>query len=156
MPNVTALPPSPASFIARLRATGLRSTRGRRAMVAALLRSPTPLTLAQLQAAVRPQPVPLATLFRSMLRMEKFGLVRRTYDPRGTALWELLTGRPRSFPLNLRDAHETSVLDDELSAPLREVLALVEARLADRGYRDVRLNVAFRAVRPALRQLSVA
>jgi hypothetical protein len=125
-------------------------------MVATLIAATEPLTLAQLQSAIRPQRVPLATLFRSMLRMEEVGLVQRSFDLRGTTHWQLNLGQPRRFVLEQSDTHASELLDEELSAPVRELLAGIEKLLVARGYRDLNLNVAFRALHPTAQQQHVA
>ena len=162
MPSVppSAAPSVPreplAELMARLRSCGLRVTPGRRSMLATLLGAAEPLTLAQLQATIRPQQVPLATLFRSMLRMEEVGLVRRSFDHRGTTHWQLNLGLPHRFVLELRDTRQSEVLDEELSAPLRDLLQRLAQQLTARGYRELNLNVTFRALRPATQPRHVA
>lgn len=140
-------PPAPlthAALIAQLRTRGLRLTPSRSAMLAALLDCSAPVTLAQLQHAVRPQRVALATLFRSMLRMEQVDLVTRTIDLHGTTNWELNVGRRHAFHLMHRATGAITPLDPLIAQPLHDLLARIADHLHDRGYRHLRLNVAFR------------
>lgn len=135
---------SHAELIAELRTRGLRLTPSRSAMLAALLDCSAPVTLAQLQHAVRPQRVALATLFRSMLRMEEVDLVTRTIDLHGTTNWELNVGRRHAFHLMHRATGAITPLDPLIAQPLHDLLARIADHLHDRGYRHLRLNVAFR------------
>ncbi len=143
----SAVAPMPTlnELIARLRRSGLRLTPGRRTMIAGLLRCAGPVTLSQLQVAIRPQRVPLATLFRSMLRLEEIELVTRTIDLNGTANWALNVGRPRSFQIARRDTGTVDTIDAETARPLAYLLAQIEQRLRQRGYTHLQLSVAFRA-----------
>lgn len=113
-------------------------------MLAALLAMAGPVTLAQLQAVIRPQRVALATLFRSMLRLEDIELVTRTIDLHGTANWQLNVGRPREFRISPRDTGSSVTLDWQTAQPLRELLDRIEQRLRERGYTHLQLSVAFR------------
>jgi Fe2+ or Zn2+ uptake regulation protein len=140
--------PSLKDLTARLRRSGLRLTPGRQAMLGTLLRCNAPISLTQLQVAIRPQRVALATLFRSMHRMEEVELVTRTIDLHGTALWSLNLGRPRAFHLTRRDTGEIDALDQETARPLAYLLAQIEQRLRQRGYTRLQLSVAFRGSNP--------
>ena len=123
-------------------------------MLTALFGCSAPVTLAQLQHAIRPQRVALATLFRSMLRMEEVELVTRTIDLHGTTNWELNVGRRHAFHLTHRATGEITPLDPLIAQPLHDLLARIQQRLLDRGYRHVQLNVAFRGALPDLRTLA--
>jgi Fe2+ or Zn2+ uptake regulation protein len=147
------LPPPCASLthtelVALLQRSGLRLTQSRSLMLATLLRCPTPVTLAQLQTAIQPRRVALATLFRSMLRLEEAELVTRTIDHHGTTNWELSVGRGRTFHLTDRQTGEIARLDADIAQPLHDLLARVEQTLARRGYRHLQLNIAFHGGRP--------
>lgn len=132
----------------RLRTGGLRLTPGRLAMLSTLLLQTAPVTLAQLQAAI-PHRVALATLFRSMLRLEEIELVTRTIDLHGTANWELNVGRPRAFHLARRDTGQDELLDSVTAEPLRQLLSRLEQTLRARGYTHVQLSVTFRGANHA-------
>jgi Fe2+ or Zn2+ uptake regulation protein len=138
--------PSLNELIARLRRSGLRLTPGRRTMLGGLLKCHGPVTLSQLQVTIRPQRVPLATLFRSMLRLEEIELVTRTIDLNGTANWQLNLGRPRAFQITRRDNGQVDTLDAETSRPLAYLLGQLEQRLRQRGYTHLQLSVAFRGM----------
>lgn len=120
-------------------------------MLAALLRASAPMTLAQLQDAITPQRVALATLFRSMLRMEEAELVTRTIDLHGTTNWELNVGRRHAFHLTQRHTGEITPIDEDIAQPLHDLLARIEERLHRRGYSHLQLNVAFRGEKLAFR-----
>jgi Fe2+ or Zn2+ uptake regulation protein len=135
-------------MIARVRQGGLRVTPARCSMLTALLHCEAPVTLTRLQALIGEPPVALATLFRSMLRLEEIEMVTRSIDLRGTTNWRLNTGRTREFHLTLRNTGETISLDQELSAELARLLEQVEHRLRHRGYTQVQLTVALQGTRP--------
>lgn len=136
-------------LIAQLRARGLRLTPSRSAMLAALHAHSTPVTLTQLQQALRPHRVALATLFRSMLKMEEVELVTRTIDFRGATNWELNIGRSHSFYLTDCDQDKIAPLDPVITQPLRELLSPIQTSLRAQGYRQLQLNVAFRGTAPS-------
>ena len=150
----TSTSPTPSAslthseLVALLQRSGLRLTQSRRLMLATLLRCPTPVTLAQLQTAIQPSHVALATLFRSMLRLEEAELVKRTIDHHGTTNWELSVGRSRTFHLTDRQTGEIAPLEADIAQPLHDLLSRVEQTLAQRGYRHLQLNVAFHGCRP--------
>lgn len=133
----------PADLIAHLRERGLRLTPARQRMLAVLHQCQRPLTLAEIQARLLPDYLALATLFRSMLRMEDVELVTRSIDLHGTTTWELNVNRPRTFPVVERSTGATSLLDDDLAAPLNEIIAEIEQALHGRGYRGLQLHVTF-------------
>jgi Fe2+ or Zn2+ uptake regulation protein len=113
--------------------------------------------LAQLQVAIQPKHVALATLFRSMLRFEEAELVTRTIDHHGTTNWELSVGRGRTFHLTDRQTDELTPLEPEIAQPLHDLLARVEQQLACRGYSHLQLNIAFHGSCPkSAPQLQVA
>ena len=153
-------PPSPAEphpnspvsskidgLSARLRRRGLRLTPSRKAMLVTLSHCPGPVTLAQLQALMGPKPVALATVFRSMLRLEEIEMVTRTIDLHGTANWELNLGRRREFRLTVRDTDDVVPVDHDIARPLAVLIDKIEKQLRQRGYTHVQLDVAFRAAR---------
>ncbi len=117
-------------------------------MLTALLHCEAPLTLSRLQILIGEPAVALATLFRSMLRLEEIEMVTRSIDLRGTTNWRLNMGQPREFQLTLRNTGETIPLDQEVGAELARLLEQVERRLRSRGYTQVQLTVALQGVRP--------
>lgn len=160
-PAVASAPRDPLTLpdlIAQLRARGLRLTPSRRAMLAALLHCSAPVTLTQLQHSLRPERVALATLFRSMLRLEAVELVTRTIDLHGTTNWELNVGRRRAFHLTHPASGTIIPLDPLVTQPLHDLLARIGKRLRERGYRHLQLSVAFRGApaHPALPPYRVA
>lgn len=141
---------------ARLRAGGLRLTPARRTMLATLLQCSTPVTLTHLNAMIGPPRIALATLFRSMLRLEEIELVTRMIDRRGTANWELNTGSARKFAITEPATGQIAALDPATCSSLRRLLARLEVNLRDRGYTHVQLTVAFQGAPPALASLAPA
>ncbi len=144
--DTSVFPPEPLThpeLVALLKRSGLRFTQSRNIMLAALLRCSAPVTLAQLQSAIHPQHVALATLFRSMLRLEEAELVTRTIDHHGTTNWELNVGRARSFHVTDRRTGEIASLEPAITQPLQALLARIEQHLAQRGYTHLQLTIAF-------------
>lgn len=79
--NSAARHPSPSQ---RLRAHGLRVTRGRVAMLELLQRSKTPLALADIHAALADETCDFVTVFRFMKTLEEKGVVvRQTWVDNG-------------------------------------------------------------------------
>lgn len=142
-PPTSPEPLTHSELVTLLKRSGLRLTQSRSIMLAALLRSAAPVTLAQLQTAIQPQRVALATLFRSMLRLEDAELVTRTIDHHGTTNWELNVGRIRAFHLTDRQTGEITALDPDIAQPLHDLVARIEQLLVQRGYSHLQLNIAF-------------
>lgn len=150
-PNSPVFPSEPLThpeLVALLKRSGLRLTQSRSLMLAALLRCRAPVTLAQLQTAIHPQHVALATLFRSMLRLEDAELVTRTIDHHGTANWELNVGRARSFHVTDRHTGEVASLEPEITQSLQALLTRIEQSLAQRGYTHLQLAITFHGSLP--------
>lgn len=150
-PNTSVFPSEPLThpeLVALLKRSGLRLTQSRNIMLAALLRCPAPVTLAQLQTAIHPQHVALATLFRSMLRLEEAELVTRTIDHHGTTNWELNVGRARTFHCTDRHTGEITALEPAVTQSLQDLLTRIEQSLEQRGYTHLQLAITFHGSLP--------
>ncbi|MEX0825579.1 MAG: Fur family transcriptional regulator [Acidimicrobiia bacterium] len=72
----------------RLTGHGVRYTRGRRSVVAALARADGPRSAAELVAGLRPR-VPVSSLYRSLGVLEEAGVVAPHHGARGVTRYEL-------------------------------------------------------------------
>jgi len=72
----------------RLRERDVRYTRGRAAVVQALLRAAGPVSAADLHRRLRAS-VPLSSLYRSLAVLDEAGVLVRHHDPSGLARFEL-------------------------------------------------------------------
>lgn len=83
---------TPDSILSNLRKRGMRVTRTRRAIVEALFRASTPLSLTELQnhaagvAKIRPD---FATVFRMIVQLESLGLVQKVNLQKPGSFYEL-------------------------------------------------------------------
>jgi Fur family transcriptional regulator, ferric uptake regulator len=75
----------------RIRASGMRVTKPRVALVEALLKQAGPLSIDKLHQAVGVNACDLVTIYRCLAAFEEIGLVRRSYLHNGTCLYELAT-----------------------------------------------------------------
>lgn len=140
-------PHAPAELLERLRANRLHVTAVRSAMLAALARLTSPVTLRELQGAIdAPTPVAFASLYRCMLRFEQIALVRRLIGFDGTVRWELSPGRPEDFRVTCRQTGQVAPLDRDSTDELRRVMEKIEQRLRADGFTELRFNVAFHGV----------
>jgi Fur family ferric uptake transcriptional regulator len=139
---------SAEAAVAALKAAGLRLTRPRRAILAALARSCEPVRIERLHSGLSSVKCDLVTVYRCVAAFEEAGLVRRVFSLDGTGLYELSVERPPRYRLVCRRTGKREPLDPETSAELSRALKAVEERLAARGYSEVGHLAEFFGVPP--------
>lgn len=143
--------PSLPEVVSLLSLNGLRATPCRLAMLRAMLRNPTPISLNDLRTRLARShfPFSLVTIFRNMISLEKIHVASRTLDASGNMLWRLNLGQPHTFYITDKSTGEARPLDPEATAALGDLMARIEEKLLARGYTDLQLGVAFQALPPA-------
>ncbi len=114
---------------ARLDETGVRYTRGRRAVVAALATAGGPLSTAELHAGPAAG-VPLSSLYRTLTVLGDAGVIHRVHDTAGLARYELaewLLGHHHHFVCDECGAASDFDVDAGLEAELEALAARMGA-----------------------------
>jgi Fur family ferric uptake transcriptional regulator len=142
---------------AKLKTAGLRITRPRLTILAALNKRSQPTSIEQLHESLgaRGQSCDLVTVYRCMAVFEEIGLVRRAFLHNGTALYEINLGQPTRYHFVCKSTNRVEQLDAETSADLNETLQKIEAKLRARGYEDLGHIVEFFGVAPTGGRLGV-
>ena len=135
---------------AKLKSAGLRITRPRLTILAALNRRPQPSSIEELHESLggRGQGCDLVTVYRCMAAFEEIGLVRRAFFHNGTALYEINLGQPARYHVACKATNRVEELDAETSAELNQSLQKIEGKLRARGYESVSHIVEFFGVAP--------
>jgi Fur family ferric uptake transcriptional regulator len=143
---------------AKLKAAGLRITRPRLTILAALNKRSQPVSIEDLHASLggRTQGCDLVTVYRCMAAFEEIGLVRRAFLHNGTALYEMNLGQPVRYHVVCKATDRVEELDAETSAELSETLTRIEAKLRARGYDGVGHIVEFFGTAPTGGRLGAA
>lgn len=134
---------------AKLKSAGLRITRPRLAILAALSRRAQPTSIEHLHADVGAESCDLVTVYRCMAAFEEIGLVRRAFFHNGTALYEINLGQPTRYHIVCKSTNRVEELDRETADDLRRAIDAVQDKLRARGYADVGHIVEFFGVTPA-------
>jgi Fur family ferric uptake transcriptional regulator len=134
---------------ARLKSAGLRITQPRIAILAALSRHESPVSIEQVHSEIGETTCDLVTVYRCMSAFEKIGLVARAFFHNGTALFKLAVGQPERYHVVCKSTNRVDELDADTSAELRRAVEQVQEKLRDRGYGDVGHIVEFFGVAPS-------
>lgn len=151
----TAKIPSPVELAtAKLKSAGLRITKPRVAILAALSRHTQPTSIEQIHDDVGSENCDLVTVYRCMAAFEQIGIVRRAFFHNGTAMYEMNVGRSTRYHVVCKSTNSVEELDAQTAEELRRAVEAIELRLRERGYTDVTHIVEFfgqspQAVRPS-------
>src|SRR5262249_4109499 len=130
-PSATELAP------AKLKSAGLRITRPRLTILAALNKRSQPTSIEELHESLGQKSCDLVTVYRCMAAFEEIGLVRRAFFHNGTALYEINLGQPTRYHVVCKATNRVDELDAELSDELRRAIETVQEKLRARGYIDI-------------------
>lgn len=134
-------------LVARLKASGLRVTGPRIALLHALAHTNQPTTIEQLFAKAGTATCDLVTIYRSMAAFEKAGVVYRSgFSERGAVLYSADLGGNRRYPVLRRGSAVIDELDSESSAELQAAIDKIKTRLQARGYHGLQHIVEFFAI----------
>jgi len=141
--------PSAVEFATtKLKSAGLRITKPRLAILAALNKRAQPTSIEQLHSDVGTQNCDLVTVYRCMAAFEDIGLVRRAFFHNGTALYEINLGQPTRYHVVCKSTNRVDEIDPATAEDLRRTIECVQDKLRARGYGDVGHIVEFFAVAP--------
>lgn len=134
-------------LIARFKASGLRVTASRIALLEALANADRPATIEQLFAKAGNDTCDLVTIYRAMAAFEKAGVVYRSgFSERGAVLYCADAGGSRRYHVVRRGSEVIDELDSESSAELQAAIEKIKQRLQARGYHGLQHIVEFFAV----------
>lgn len=121
------------ALVERMRRGGLRITRARKAIAAALATAETPLAMGEIELAAESEQIPRSTVYRVVNEMTAMGLLRRYEFDEGFARFEVADGfRDHHHHFVCRSCRQ--VLEIEGLGDLERQMGRAEAILeADRG-----------------------
>jgi Fur family transcriptional regulator, ferric uptake regulator len=138
--------PPPASCLTeaqvRLQQAQMRITKPRLAIIAALEKSPSPVTIERIYQEIGEANCDLVTVYRTLTTFEEIGLVRRSYLHAGTCLYELTVNRPRHYHIVCKACNQTERVDYLSIEGMEQVLA-------ERGYTQLSHVIEFFGLCPA-------
>lgn len=153
-PETAPPPPGPDPLLilatARLKSAGLRVTQPRMAILEALCRQPTPISIENLHAGLPPGACDLVTVYRCMAAFERGGLVRRAVIHQGTSLYQVAFGQAETYHVVCRASGKLEPLSPEVSRELQKAVATAREELRAKGYREVAHMLEFSGVAPQL------
>jgi Fur family ferric uptake transcriptional regulator len=130
---------------ARLKASGLRLTRPRLAILSELIRKGAPASIEDLHFRIGASRCDLVTVYRCIAAFEAAGLVRRDLFLRGSWLYSLRLDGPERFHVACRATGRVAELDAESAAALSRALHAAEEKLLARGFTAIGHVVEFSA-----------
>jgi Fur family ferric uptake transcriptional regulator len=125
------------SACARLRASGLRVTGPRIAILGALLARGEPASIEQIHARAGSGRCDLVTVYRCVAAFEQIGLVRRCRFLDGTCLYEFDGGRAAQYRVVCRRTRQALPIDPAAASELAAALGRVEDSLRAKGFSEV-------------------
>lgn len=132
---------TPESILQKLRANGMRATKGRRAIIEVLFEAEKPLSLQEIQDAAggktedRPD---YATVFRMMVLLEQLRLVHKVNMQKSCSYFELQDPDKHYDHLICRECGKVVVID--MPCPLREAEQMITERY---GFRRLTHSLDF-------------
>ena len=109
--------------IGRLRSAGLRVTQPRIAILEVLIQFGQPASIEQIHDVLKRSACDLVTVYRCLSAFEGLGLVRRSFLPSGTSLYEINLGEMSRYHVICKESHRVEEIDAETTAELRAGLA---------------------------------
>jgi Fur family transcriptional regulator, ferric uptake regulator len=154
-PRPESAPPAPGPdpllilATARLKSAGLRVTQPRMAILEALCRQSSPVSIEHLHAGLPAGACDLVTVYRCMAAFERGGLVRRAVIHQGTSLYQVSFGQAETYHVVCRSTGSLAALSPEVSRELQKAVAKACEELRGKGYREVAHMLEFSGVAPA-------
>jgi Fur family transcriptional regulator, ferric uptake regulator len=133
----------------RIQQANMRVTKPRIAIIAALEKSASPLTIERIYQDIGEASCDLVTVYRCLSAFEAIGLVRRSYLHAGTCLYELTIDRPRHYHIVCKACNQSERVDYLSIDGMEQVLA-------ERGYTQLSHVIEFFGVCPACQQKAPA
>ena len=138
---------------ARIKAAGLRITQPRISILETLIRFGQPATIEQIHAELTEVSCDLVTVYRCLAVFEELGLVRRSFFPNGTSLYEFSLDKANRYHVICKHSNRVEEIDARMTAELREAINRIEDALRERGYSEVSHVVEFFGVSGAARRM---
>ncbi len=126
-----------------LRASGLRITQPRIAILKVLMGHDGPVSIEQIHEQLTSKACDLVTVYRCLAAFEEIGLVRRSFFHNGTSLYRISDQQQVDYHVVAKDTGEIRTLDASTSATLAEAIGKVEELLKSQGYSEVSHIVEF-------------
>lgn len=134
-------------LIAKLKASGLKVTIPRLALLEVLSDQAQPVTIDQLFARMGKVTCDLVTVYRAMSAFERANVVYRSgFSERGAVLYSVRGSENRTYPVVCKGTSIIDELDRESSAELQIVIEKIKHRLQSRGYVSLEHIVEFFAI----------
>lgn len=153
-PRPESVPPTPVPdpililATARLKSAGLRVTQPRMAILEALCRQTSPISIENLHAGLPAGSCDLVTVYRCMAAFERGGLVRRAVIHQGTSLYQVAFGQAETYHVVCRSSGQLQSLSPEVSRELQQAVAKAREELRLKGYREIAHMLEFSGVAP--------
>jgi len=151
-PSTSGLKPIQVAT-AKLKAAGMRITQPRIAILEAMIRFGRPASIEQIHAELTESSCDLVTVYRCLAVFEELGLVRRSFLPNGTAIYEINIGGENRYHVICKSSNRVEEIDAETTAELRDAIRRIEDLLRERGYSDVTHVVEFFGVSGPMRRV---
>lgn len=133
----------------RLRQAQMRVTKPRIAIIEALIRRDSPVSIEQLHQELSEHSCDLVTVYRCLGAFEDIGLVRRSFHHNGTSLFEFAHGgRARSYHILCKACGKAEPVDYFSVEGMERVLK-------ERGYAQLTHVIEFFGVCPACQQAQI-
>ncbi|WP_084442718.1 transcriptional repressor [Termitidicoccus mucosus] len=132
-------PQTPIDFAcSRLKASGLRITQPRIAILSSLIQRSMPASIEQIHGDLPPDTCDLVTVYRCLAVFQEIGLVRLSYFHNGTSAYQItLNNEEPPYHVICKDTGKIEELDAANAAELRAVLGRIEESLRARGHESV-------------------
>jgi len=151
-PETAASSPGPDPLLilatARLKSAGLRVTQPRMAILEALCRQSSPVSIENLHAGLPAGACDLVTVYRCMAAFERGGLVRRAVIHQGTSLYQVAFGQAETYHVICRTSGSLAPLSADVSRELQKAIAKAREELRLRGYTELAHMLEFSGVAP--------
>lgn len=145
VPQATdVLPPLEQAFV-RLRGAEMRVTKPRIAILETLIKRQAPASIEQIHQDLAHKSCDLVTVYRCLAAFESVGLVRRSFSPNGTNLYEIGINNPQRYHIVCKSCGKAEPVD---YFPVEGM----ERMLKDHGYTQVSHLVEFFGVCPGCQQ----
>lgn len=128
---------------ARLKASGLRITQPRVAILKTLIEHAGPASIEQIHQGLNINACDLVTVYRCLAAFENIGIVRRSFHHNGTSLYQIDRGDSTDYHLICKTDNSIRPLSESAVARLSETVRKIEDELRAQGFTNVSHSVEF-------------
>src|SRR5882724_10382751 len=115
--------------INRLRASGLRITQPRIAIIETMIRFGQPASIEQIHNDLADSSCDLVTVYRCLAVFEELGLVRRSFFHNGTSLYEINLSDTNRYHVICKASNRVEEIDAVTAVELRQMVQKIEDTL---------------------------